>query len=552
MKILIVDDKPENLYLLESLLKGSGYETISAVNGAEALGLAKKNKPDIIITDILMPVMDGYALCNECKKDSELKSIPIIFYTATYTHPKDMEFGLSLGACKFIIKPQDPEILLKDIETVLQQVNKSELPAAAPLSVDAFSLKEYNSVLIRKLEDKMVQTAENEKKLKEYISELERTLEQKRIAEEKLHKSESQLRSVWDNSFDGMRLIDDRGLIVRVNDAFCRLVEMEEADLLGNPACVFFVESDRDKVQQKLVEIMNAREIEPLIERKIHLFNGKKIWVEISNCYIDTDYGTLLLSIMRDITKKKEMVENLILAKEKAEEMNKLKSSFLANMSHELRTPLIGILGFSEILHEDTDDPEIRRLGKTIFESGKRLLSTLNSILNLSRIESGKFELKYEEINLNSLLAETVALFEEQAKAKDLFLDANIMSKVNCISCDYTLFIQVLNNLVHNAIKYTDEGGVTISVCDIPDDENYIRISVQDSGIGIKKEDFGLIWEEFRQVSEGLGRSYEGTGLGLTLTKRFIEHIHGRISFESEIGKGSVFTVEIPVRRLDN
>jgi len=110
MKLLIVDDKPENLYLVESILKANGHETISARNGAEALGFATKEKPDMIIADILMPVMDGYTLCRECKKDIRLQKIPFIFYTATYTDPKDEEFALSLGADRFVLKPQDPDV----------------------------------------------------------------------------------------------------------------------------------------------------------------------------------------------------------------------------------------------------------------------------------------------------------------------------------------------------------------------------------------------------------------------------------------------------------
>jgi CheY-like chemotaxis protein len=124
MKILIVDDKPENLYLLELILKGSGYITISAKNGAEALDLAQKDIPDLMITDILMPVMDGFTLCREFKKDDRLCMVPLIFYTATYTDPKDEEFALSLGADKFIVKPKEPEEFITMVEEVLKEASR--------------------------------------------------------------------------------------------------------------------------------------------------------------------------------------------------------------------------------------------------------------------------------------------------------------------------------------------------------------------------------------------------------------------------------------------
>lgn len=126
-KALIVDDIKENLYLLESLLKAYGYKTVAANNGAEALGLALKEPPDIIISDILMPVMDGYTLCREWRKDETLKDIPFIFYTATYTHPKDEEFALNLGADKFIIKPQEPDVFMSIVEKVLLEFRNGKI-----------------------------------------------------------------------------------------------------------------------------------------------------------------------------------------------------------------------------------------------------------------------------------------------------------------------------------------------------------------------------------------------------------------------------------------
>ncbi len=166
MKILIVDDIEENLYLLESILKGSGYEVVTAKDGVEALSRLKEESIDMIVSDILMPRMDGFQLCRECKKDENLKKIPFIFYTATYTEKKDEEFALSLGVEKFIVKPQEPEVLLKILEEVIEGYRKGALVAPKELiKEEEIYLTEYNKRLITKLEKKVLDLEKSEKRL---------------------------------------------------------------------------------------------------------------------------------------------------------------------------------------------------------------------------------------------------------------------------------------------------------------------------------------------------------------------------------------------------
>ena len=167
MRILIVDDMEENLYFLETLLKGSGYKVVAAKDGVEALEKLKKEPIDIIISDILMPQMDGFQLCRECKKDDNLKKIPFIFYTATYIDKKDEEFALSLGAEKFIVKPQEPEAFLKILEEVIEEYKKGLLVAPKePIEEEEIYLAEYNKRLIKKFEKKMLDLEKSEKRLR--------------------------------------------------------------------------------------------------------------------------------------------------------------------------------------------------------------------------------------------------------------------------------------------------------------------------------------------------------------------------------------------------
>lgn len=157
-KLLVVDDNPQNLYMLQVLLQGYGYAVETAANGAEALEKARRAPPDMIITDILMPVMDGFTLCREWKKDEQLKHIPFVFYTATYTDPKDEEFALSLGAERFIVKPVEPDVFVGMLREVIREAEEGRLVAPRkPVEEEIVYLKEYNEALIRKLEDKMMQ-----------------------------------------------------------------------------------------------------------------------------------------------------------------------------------------------------------------------------------------------------------------------------------------------------------------------------------------------------------------------------------------------------------
>ena len=188
-KILIVDDNEQSLYMLKVLLEGRGYEVVSAANGAEALDKARRDPPDVIITDILMPVMDGFTLCREWKKDGVLKAIPFVFYTATYTDPKDEEFAFSLGAERFIVKPVEPDVFVEMLREVIREAEAGRLVAPRePVEEEAVFFREYNEALIRKLEDKMVQLKEANRALKRDIAKRKRAEEALREAHDKLEK----------------------------------------------------------------------------------------------------------------------------------------------------------------------------------------------------------------------------------------------------------------------------------------------------------------------------------------------------------------------------
>jgi CheY-like chemotaxis protein len=175
IKVLIVDDNSQNLYMLQVLLKGNGYEVVSATNGAEALEKARRDPPHLIIADILMPVMDGFTLCREWKKDEQLKHIPFVFYTATYTDPRDEELALDLGAERFIRKPVEPDVFVGILREVIREAEEGRLVAPGkPVEEETVYLKEYSERLVKKLEDKLTQLEEAKRALEAEIAERKR------------------------------------------------------------------------------------------------------------------------------------------------------------------------------------------------------------------------------------------------------------------------------------------------------------------------------------------------------------------------------------------
>ncbi len=250
--------------------------------------------------------------------------------------------------------------------------------------------------------------------------------------------------------------------------------------------------------------------------------------------------------------KVKERTQELELANVKLRKADRMKSEFLANMSHELRTPLNAIIGFAEILRDgvvgDLDETQISAV-IDIHESGKHLLQMINDILDLSKVEAGKMELQLEEFSLGRAINEIYSIIRDMANKKGLNLDISVPDDLPNVYADQVKFKQVMYNLLSNAIKFTPTGSINVEASY---DDNQFTVSVADTGIGIDETDHEAIFDEFRQVDSSQSRQFEGTGLGLALTKRLVELHGGRIWVKSEgLGKGSNFSFTIP-RRIED
>jgi PAS domain S-box-containing protein len=367
-------------------------------------------------------------------------------------------------------------------------------------------------------------------------------------AEEALRESEQRFRSLVDNMIEATLIIDRNGFIIFANKSAARLVGLENPSQgIGKKVFEFLHPDDKIRVLGTLLNVKDSTV--PLIdEYRIKTLKGEDRWVESLGAKTVFSNKNSILVTLRDVTERKFAEIELREAKEKAEEMNKLKSNFLANMSHELRTPLVGILGFAELLREKIKDIQTSEMADKIYTSANRLMDTLNLLLDLSRIEAKKVDVYLKPNRIPELVESQIQLFEAVAERKNLFLHLDFADPNLYANVDEQIFRQIINNLVNNALKYTFTGGVSLTVDSVTEGSNdWVRINVKDSGIGIPEESLGLIFQEFRQVSEGFNRHFEGTGLGLTITKNFVELMNGQIKVKSKVGSGSTFTVLFPL-----
>ncbi len=242
-------------------------------------------------------------------------------------------------------------------------------------------------------------------------------------------------------------------------------------------------------------------------------------------------------------------------AKITAETASRTKSDFLSNMSHELRTPLNAVIGFSEVLRDEAFGPlndKQKEYINDVLESGKHLLSLINDILDLSKVEAGKMELELSEFDLRLFLQNCLTLIKEKAMKHSITLSCEVADDIVSITADERKMKQVIFNILSNATKFTPDGG-EIGILARKENKNEVLISIRDTGIGIEEKDRGKIFSEFEQIDSAYSRQYAGTGLGMPLTKKLIELHGGKIWFESKgEGKGTTFFFTLPMRAKIN
>jgi len=355
-----------------------------------------------------------------------------------------------------------------------------------------------------------------------------------------------------DQSPASIVITDTDGNIEYVNSKFSELTGYSSEEVIGkNPRIFKYGDTPLIFYQNLWNTIKSGKEWrgEFLNKKK----NGELFWEFASISPVKDNNGKIInfLAVKEDITERKNTEEGLKIAKEKAEEMNKLKSAFLANMSHELRTPMVAMLGYSEILKNEIENHNLQEMAREIYESSHRLMNTLNLILDLSRIEANKEVINLTELDVVSVAAEEFQFIKHLVARKKLQLKTDLPDEPIITLLDERMFRQIISSLTSNAVKFTNEGNISLSISKEFEgsDKQNVVIKVSDTGIGIPRNNQSMIFDAFRQISEGLNKTFEGTGLGLTVAKKFVEMMQGTIKVESEFEKGSTFTVKFPIVR---
>jgi two-component system, cell cycle sensor histidine kinase and response regulator CckA len=530
MNILIVDDKDENQYLLEVLLTGNGQRVVIAANGAEAIEKMKSNRFDLIISDILMPVMDGFQLCRTVKADETTRNIPFIFYTATYTGPQDEEFAIKIGADHFMIKPCEPDIFIKTVHDVMAATERRTI--VPPPAGEEEILKLYSERLVRKLEQKML--------------EAEKEVKARREAEEKY-------RILVENANEAICVAQDR-ILRFANERTEELIGCSREELTSRPFIEFIHPEDRDMVLERHLKRLKGIHVPSAYPFRIVRPTGEIRWVDLNVVGINWEGKPGTLCFMRDITDRRQAEEEREKLREQLQQAQKMESigRLAGGVAHDFNNLLSIILGYGEIvLSELTNDHPHHEPVYLIHQAGIRAKNLTRQLLAFSR----KQIMEMQPTDVNTV----VTGFEKLLRriiGEDIELKLTLSDRKIPIMTDISQMEQVLMNLAVNARDAMPEGGtLTIETADAELDEHYMgqrpviipgvyaMINVSDTGCGMDRSTMGHIFEPFFTTKE----KDKGTGLGLATSYGIIKQHGGYIWAYSEPGQGATFKIYLPL-----
>jgi len=541
--VLVLEDEIGTMITLCNMTRNAGYRVISCANKADALGALQNGKLDIIVTNIALPDADGIEIL-EIAKDID-PDIPIIIMTG-YADAEKATTAVSQGAYTYFVKP----------------INLDEMKTAIDNALKQKSLALENRRLVESLQ-------RSNKLLLETNAELQRQIMEREEAEE--------LYETLANSSPFGTYISQDGEFQFVNPQFESYLGLSKDKLLGTNPLMLVHPDDKEMVRESAIAMLRRNHLLPY-EFRVMTGSGRTIWAMETVTSIQYKGRRATLGNLVDITERRQMEEErrqknrqldtqnenlksltqkllvqqqeLIEKTSEVQRANQLKSEFLANMSHELRTPLNVIIGFSELMVDEVpgkiNDEQRQCLGD-ILNAGEQLLGLINDVLDLSRIESGKVELKIDNVILNEVLKSLARTMTPILAPRKQTVKIGIGKQPVPVRADRAKLEQVLLNLVDNASKFTPDGG-RLRI-EATREDNWCRVSVIDDGVGIKKEDLDRLFEPFSRLDSPLAKERGGTGLGLVLVKQIVEKCGGQIGVESEYGKGSRFIFTLPLAK---
>ncbi|MEA5447468.1 response regulator [Leptolyngbya sp. CCNP1308] len=536
--VLIVDDNAENLYLLRMLLQGHGYTVEEARHGAEALTKARQRLPALIISDLLMPVMDGYTLLRQWKADDRLKAIPFMVYTATYTDTKDQRLALDLGADAFVVKPAEPEALMTSITALLASPDPAQASVRLPQIEENTQLKDYSETLFRKLEKKIEGLQQTNRRLGAEIAQRKRT-------EAALRDSEARYRQLFQAITDPLFVYDRETLAyLAVNDAAVAQYGYSYDEFLTMTIRDVRPPEDVPVLLKMLAQSGTSLEHRGLWRHQKK--NGDIINVEISAYGLTFAGRPACLVQARNLTEQKRLEEQFRQA-QKMEAIGRLAGG----IAHDFNNLITVIKGYSELLQSRiaTDDPASELLGE-IYKAGEQAGTLTRQLLAFSRQQV----LAPQVFNLNTVVSNTETMLRRLI-GEDVSLVTTLSSTLGQVKADPGQIEQVLMNLAVNARDAMPQGGtLTLATKTVHLDEaycrtvadlapgDYVRLTMQDTGCGIDAATQANMFEPFF-TTKAVGK---GTGLGLTTVHGIVKQSGGHIAVESTVGQGTTFQIYLP------
>jgi two-component system cell cycle sensor histidine kinase/response regulator CckA len=539
-RALIVDDNPENLYLLRVLLQGHGYTVEEACNGLEALTKARSRPPNLVISDLLMPVLDGYTLLRQWRADERLRGIPFLVYTATYTEPRDERLALALGADAFIVKPAEPEPFMAIINDVLAKARGGELqsPSARPIE-EAVLLNEYNEVLVHKLEKKVLELERSNREMQQQIAERKRAEGLIRLLDMAIQ-----------NVSQGIVITDPKqshNPVIYANAGFERITGYKADETLGR-SCRFLqgTETNCDAAGQlsKAVASGSACEVEILNYRK----DGTPFWNALSLNPVHDPTGALacFVGVQNDVTERKDLEDQL----RQAQRMEAV-GQLAGGVAHDFNNLLTVINGYAHLSMAGlrSEDPLLANL-EEIKKAGDRAAALTRQLLAFGRrqiLQSRLLDLNAVVVDLSKMMGRLIG--------EHIQLKLKLAEGLGSVKADAGQIEQIILNLAVNARDAMPDGGkLTIETAKIDLDEEYVRrrldaspgrqvmLAVSDTGSGMSEKVRLRVFEPFFTTKE----PGKGTGLGLSTVYGIVKQSGGSIEVFSELGVGTTFKIYLP------